>query len=151
MPCFPLKSLHSRKYEFVFDGFIRQIVSPRLHISFFLNVELSYEKLPSANGSSHIGFFSDAELSYEKLPSVNGSLHIGFFSDVELLSPRNETMAVGLPFDTPFCPSECRQKKQIKKKIRKTFRKKCRSIKQKHYKIVLLYERRIKEENNWTN
>lgn len=77
MPCFPLKSLHSRKYEFAFDGFIRQIVSPRLHISFFLNAKL--------------------------------------------LSPPNETMAVGLPFGTPSCPPECRlknkQKKAFEKKI----------------------------------
>lgn len=40
MPCFPLKSFRCRKYEFAFDGFIRQIVSLRLHISFFLNAKL---------------------------------------------------------------------------------------------------------------
>lgn len=80
MPCFPLKSLHSRKYEFAFDGFIRQIVSPRLHISFFLNAKL--------------------------------------------LSPPNETIAVGLPFGTPSCPPECRLKNKQQKAFEKKFSKK---------------------------
>lgn len=102
MPCFPLKSLHSRKYEFVFDSFIRQIVPPRLHISFFLNAKL--------------------------------------------LSPPNETIAVGLPFGTPLCPPEYRQKNRQRKVFEKKLAKKDRILQQKRHKIVLYTTEELKRK-----